>query len=72
MAIVLTILNFIRLVPWKGIQLLVQSIINAFAVKKCDSKILQKILKLNALYVIVMLIRQIFDIIMIIIGRKKR
>lgn len=71
MATVLTILNCIRLVLWKGIQLLVQSVINAFVVKKCDCKILQMILKLNAVYVVIMLIRQIFDMIITLLDRKR-
>lgn len=71
MATVLSILNCIRLIPWKGVQLLVQAISNAFAVKKCDCKFLQMLLKLNAVYVIVMLIRQIFDIVIALVDRRR-
>lgn len=71
MATVLTILNCIRLVPWKGVQLLVQAISNAFAVKKCDCKLVKAILKLNAFYVVVLLIRQIFDIVITLVDRRR-
>lgn len=71
MANLLAILNIIRLVPWKGIQLAVQTIINAFATKKCDCKFFQAIFKLNAAYVIVLLIRQVFDMVIALFDRKR-